>query len=79
MTPETTAAAAAGARRSDIRLDIRRVTLHGYSPAARDQYARELAGRLARRGVPSDAAVRAADAILDAVDARLGAAGGHHG
>jgi hypothetical protein len=57
----------------DVRLDIRRVTLDGYSPGARDAFARGLERQLARRGAPAAAARQAATAILDAVDARLGA------
>jgi len=48
------------------------VTLHDYSPGRRDQFAGELRAQLLRRGAPNTAALRAAEAILDAVDALLG-------
>jgi hypothetical protein len=60
----------------DVRLDIRRVTLDGYSPGARDHFTRALAQQLTRRGAPAAVAARAATAILDAVDAKLEAGGG---
>lgn len=59
----------------DVRLDIRRVTLDGYSPGARDHFAEALAARIARCGVPAAAAARAAEAIMDMADARLGESG----
>jgi hypothetical protein len=58
-------------------LDIRRVTLDGYSPRRREHFARALTTQLARRGAPAGQARQAADAILDAVDGRLAA--GLHG
>jgi hypothetical protein len=51
------------------------VTLDGYSPGAREHFAQALAERIARHGVPAVAAARAAEAILDAADARLGESG----
>jgi hypothetical protein len=55
-----------------VLVDIRRVTLDGYSAGRRTHFARELATRLAGRGVPEEAARRAAEAICDAAEARLG-------
>jgi len=57
-----------------IRLDIRRVTLHGYDPGQRDHFARAIQAQIAGRGAPEEAAGQAAEAILTAVDARMG----HH-
>lgn len=58
-----------------IRLAIRRVTLHGYDPGQRDHFARAIQAQIAGRGAPEKAAREAAEAILSAVDARMG----HHG
>jgi hypothetical protein len=58
--------------RQAIRLDISRMTLRGYSPDERHQFAQAIAARLAGRGAPEAAAWRAATAILAAVDAELG-------
>lgn len=58
-------------------LDIRRVTLDGYSPRRRAHFARALTTQLARRGAPAAQARQAAESILDEVDARLVA--GLHG
>lgn len=55
-----------------VRLDIRRVTLDGYSPGQRDHFARELQVRLTSRGAPEAVARRAVEEILAAVDARMG-------
>jgi hypothetical protein len=54
-----------------VRLDIGQVTLAGYTAARREQFARALRARLAAHGAPAPAARQAAEAILDAVDARL--------
>jgi hypothetical protein len=72
-----TARAAAGPANSarGVRLDIRRVTLDGYSPLRRKHFAQALTAQLTRRGAPAEQAHRAAEAILDAVDARLGGPG----
>lgn len=58
-----------------VRLDIRRVTLDGYSPRRREHFGQALTVQLTRRGAPAEQARRAAEAILDAVDARLGGSG----
>jgi hypothetical protein len=58
-----------------VRLDIRRVTLDGYSPHRREHFAQALTAQIARRGTPAEQARQAAAAILDAVDARLGGPG----
>jgi hypothetical protein len=72
MTPDGgTATSHPGA----IRLDIRQVTLDGYSPGQRDHFARALHEQLARRGAPESAARHAAEAILAAVDDRLAGGG----
>ena len=55
-----------------VRLDIRQITLDGYSPGRRDHFSRALAAELAGRGAPEAAAWQAAEAILTAVDAQLG-------
>jgi hypothetical protein len=55
-----------------VHLDIRQITLDGYSPGRRDHFARAIQSRLASRGAPQAAARQAAEAILDSVDARLG-------
>jgi hypothetical protein len=57
----------------NIRLDIRRVTLDGYSPRRREHFARALTTQLARRGAPAGQARQAAEAILDQVDGRFAA------
>jgi hydroxymethylpyrimidine/phosphomethylpyrimidine kinase len=54
-----------------VRLDIRRITLHGYAPARRDQFAAAIAARLTGAGAPPGAARQAAEAILARVDARV--------
>lgn len=54
-----------------LRLDIGRVTLHGYSPGRRDRFATAIAARLTGHGVAAEAARQAAEAILALVDARL--------
>jgi hypothetical protein len=54
-----------------VRLDIRQVTLDGYTAGQRQQFARALRARLTGHGAPAAAAQQAAEAILDAVDARL--------
>jgi hypothetical protein len=59
-----------------VRLDIRRVTLDGYSPGRRDHFARAIQAQLVYRGTPRAAARKAAEAILDSVDARMGHAPG---
>jgi hypothetical protein len=58
-----------------VRLDIRQVTLAGYSSGRREHFAQALTGQIARRGAPAEQARRAAEAILDAVDARLAGPG----
>lgn len=63
--PETT-------RPGTVRLDIRRVTLHDYSPGQRAEFAAALEARLAGHGAPEAAARQAAAAILAAVEAELG-------
>ena len=59
-----------------IRLDIRRVTLHGYDPGQRDHFARAIAAQISAQmagsGAPPEVARSAAEAILNAVDGRLG-------
>jgi hypothetical protein len=64
-----------GAPEGAVRLDIRQVTLEGYSPGRREHFAQALTGQIARRGAAAEQARRAAEAILDAVDARLGGPG----
>lgn len=54
-----------------VRLDIRQVTLDGYTAGLREQFARTLRARLTGHGAPAAAAQQAAEAILDAVDATL--------
>lgn len=54
-----------------VQLDIRQVTLAGYTAARREQFARALRARLTGHGAPASAARQATEAILDAVDARL--------
>jgi len=61
-----------GSRPGSFRIDIRRVTLHDYGPGQRGHFAGELRAQLLRRGAPDAAALRAAEAILDAADALLG-------
>ena len=55
-----------------INIDIRRITLHGYSPGHREHFAASIQAQLTGRGAPEAAARQAAEAILDSVDARLG-------
>jgi hypothetical protein len=64
-----------GAAAGAVRLDIRQVTLEGYSPGRREHFAQTLTGQIKRRGAPAEQARRAAEAILDAVDARLAGPG----
>jgi hypothetical protein len=58
-----------------IRLDIRRVTLHGYDSGQRDHFAQAIAAQISAQmagsGAPPEAARSAAEAILTAVDGRL--------
>lgn len=54
-----------------VHLDIRRITLDGYSPGQRDGFTASLRALLAERGAPAAAARQAAEVILAAVDARL--------
>jgi hypothetical protein len=58
-------------------LNIRRVTLDGYSPRRREHFAQALTLQLTRRGAPASQARQAAEAILDEVDGRFAA--GPHG
>jgi hypothetical protein len=55
-----------------INLDIRRITLHGYSAGQREHFAASIQAQLAGRGAPEAVARQAAEAILDSVDERLG-------
>jgi hypothetical protein len=57
-----------------VHIDIRRVTLDGYSPGQREHFASELQARIAAHGAPDAAARQAAEAILAAVDAQMGGA-----
>ncbi len=58
-----------------INLDIRRVTLDGYSAGQRDHFATSIQAQLARHGAPEAASRQATEAILAAVDARLAGTG----
>jgi hypothetical protein len=58
-----------------INLDIRRITLDGYSPGQREHFAASIQAQLAGRGAPQAAARQATEAILAAVDARLAGTG----
>ena len=69
MTP---ASRAAPGQPPSIRLEIRRVTLHGYHPGQRDHFAGIIQAQIAARGAPADAARMAAEAILTAADAEMG-------
>jgi hypothetical protein len=59
-----------------INLDVRRITLDGYSAGQREHFTASIQAQLARHGAPEAAARQAAEAILDSVDARLGRTGG---
>jgi hypothetical protein len=68
----TAASRAAPGRPPSVRLEIRRVTLHGYHPGQRDHFAGIIQAQIAARGAPADAARAAAEAILTAADAEMG-------
>lgn len=55
-----------------INLDIRRITLDGYSAGQRAHFTASIQAQLAGHGAPQTVARQAAEAILDSVDARLG-------
>lgn len=54
-----------------INLDIRRVTLDGYSSGQRDHFATSIQTQLTGHGAPEATARQATEAILAAVDAHL--------
>jgi hypothetical protein len=60
---------------TSINLDIRRITLDGYSSGQRAHFAASIQAQLAGRGTPEAAARQAAEAILAAADARLAGTG----
>jgi hypothetical protein len=60
---------------TSINLDIRRITLDGYSSGQRAHFAASIQAQLAGRGTPEVAARHAAEAILAAADARLAGTG----
>jgi hypothetical protein len=70
--PAGTAPGTAASQGPPVHLDIGRITLDGYSRGRRDHFARAIQAQLTGRGAPEAAARRAAETILDSVDARLG-------
>jgi hypothetical protein len=58
-----------------VNVDIRRVTLDGYSPGQREHFAASIQAQLAGLGTPEAAARQAAEAIMAAADARLAGTG----
>ncbi|MGD0062306.1 MAG: hypothetical protein ABSB76_02560 [Streptosporangiaceae bacterium] len=58
-----------------VNLDIRQLTLDGYSPGQREHFTASIQAQLAGRGTPPAAARQAAEAIVGAVDAHLAGTG----
>jgi kynureninase len=70
-----TASDPTGPAATPVNLDIRRITLDGYSLGHREHFSASIQAQLAGHGAAAAAAWQAAEAILAAVDARLAGPG----